>query len=86
MNTCTCFFFHSNAALAIGLGHLYLDESIVATGDAVEVLAVACALQFDSLITGCCNVMISNLATDTVCVYLEAATRVSMDRNQMFTK
>merc|ERR1712136_27901 len=66
-------------ALAIGLGHLYLDESIVATGDAVEVLAVACALQFDSLIQGCCSVMISNLATDTVCVYLEAATRYNQE-------
>lgn len=67
----------SFSALAIGLGHLYLDESIVATGDAVETLAVASALKFDSLIAGCCNVMINNLATDTVCVYLEAATRVS---------
>nr|XP_009860570.2 BTB/POZ domain-containing protein 16 [Ciona intestinalis] len=62
-------------ALAIGLGHLYLDETIIATGDAVETLATACNLDFRTLISACCDVMITNLASDTVCVYLEAAVR-----------
>jgi len=64
------------SALAIALGHLYLDEAIVATGDAVEVLATACFLRFNTLIDSCCKVMTANLAADTVCLYLEAATRV----------
>lgn len=63
--------------MAITLGHLYLGETVVATGDAVEVLATACNLEFDSLIEASCNVMIGNLSPDTICVFLQAAVRVN---------
>ena len=65
------------SAMAMALGHLYLEESIVSTADVVDTLAAACALQFSSLTSSCCRVMTCSLAPETVCVYLQAAYRVS---------
>ena len=67
-------------AMAIALGHLYLEESIVSTSDVIDTLAAACVLQFTSLMSSCCRVMTCSLNTDTVCAYLQAASKVSVKK------